>query len=104
MDPEHRARITWSSAQEERGLPSFIRTIDPAWFESDPPGAEGWSLKCRFDPSPESQGNPTIAHVAFLMENAPHDRLTPGTRLRLYERGSGGRALVEVLDREPYRT
>jgi hypothetical protein len=98
MVPERRARITWSLAQVKRGLPVFTRTIDPAWFDADPPGAEGWSLQCRFETTPAAQGNPSPAAVAFLVEGAPHERLVPGVRLWLYERGTGHRAVVEVLD------
>ena len=98
MNPEHRARVTWSAAQVRRGLPAFERTTDPAWFEVDAPGAAGWSLQCLFDPPPATQGDPSIARVSFMMPHAPHARLIPGTRLSLFERGSGARALVEILD------
>ena len=98
MSRGHLARVTWSAAQVRRGLPAFERTTDPAWFEADPPGADGWSLRCRFEPPPDAQGSPSVARVAFMMPHAPHERLAPGARLRLFERGSGGRALVEILD------
>jgi hypothetical protein len=98
MAPERRARITWSAARIDRGLPAAEELIAPAWFEADPPGAEGWSLVCRFEHSPEAQGSPSIASVAFMMPDAPHERLAPGARLRLYEGGRDARALVEVLE------
>ena len=98
MDPEHQARITWSAAQIHQGLPSFEQTTDPAWFADDPPGADGWSLVCRFAPTPQAEASPSLAQVAFMMPHAPHQRLAPGTRLHLFERASGGRALVEILD------
>ena len=101
MTPERRARITWSPEPVAHGLPIWHCTIDPAWFEADPPGSEGWSLKCRFEAAPAEQGNPTLAWVAFLVEDAPHERLTPGARLRLFERNAAGSyAHVEVVEWE----
>src|SRR5687767_6275649 len=92
------ARITWSAEQVARGLPTWARTVDPAWFDGDPAAAEGWSLTCRFESTPAEQGNPTLARVAFLVDAAPHERLAPGARLKLYERGTGQRADVEILE------
>ena len=82
----------------KRGLPSFQQTIDPAWLE----GAtsihdDGWSLMCRFDVPPAEQGNPSVARVGFLLDEAPHDYLQPGARLRLFERGTSQVADVEIL-------
>ena len=97
----HRARITWSEEQFRLGLPSVSETIDPAWFVSDEPRKhDGWSLVCRFTPSPSEQGNPSLAEVHFRMDDAPHSRLQPGTELQLFERGSGTFARVEILDGE----
>ena len=98
MTPARRARITWSSAHVARGLPSASELVAPAWFEADAPGAEGWSLVCRFEASPEAQGSPSLASIAFMVPHAPHERLAPGTRLQLYEGGRDERALVEVLE------
>jgi hypothetical protein len=94
----HRAQIAWSSEQVRRSLPECDRTIDPAWFASEPDGAEGWSLACDFDRPPSQQGNPSVARVRFWMEDAPHERLAPGVTLRLFERGTQQRATVEILD------
>ena len=76
MATEHRALIHWSATQVRRGLPEKAQLIDPAWFDSEPPNVdEGWSLVCQFDSPPASQGSPSAAHVHFIMEAAPHDRL-----------------------------
>jgi hypothetical protein len=94
----HRAPIRWSAAQQGKGLPIFAHTTDPTWlFDEIPKQDEGWSLMCDFATPPALQGNPSIAHVRYLMPNAPH-RLIPGLRLRLFERGTGQFADVEILD------
>ena len=94
----HRASIRWSAEQERQGLPAFSYTTDPSWHvEEVPRKDEGWSLMCNFDSPPSAQGNPSFAHVRYLMPNAPH-RLIPGLRLRMFERGTGQYAEVEVLD------
>ena len=99
MITEHRARITWSDRQLRAGLPAISETVDPAWlYDATSRRNEGWSLVCRFDPSPQEQGNPTLASVHFLMDDAPHDRLEPGARLRLFERATGDLALVEIVE------
>ncbi len=98
MTTEHRARITWSSGQLERGLPDSSETIDPCWFAGDAIGPEGWSLVCRFERPPRDQGNPSLAVIQFLMPDAPHHRLVPGALLSLFERATHRRAIVEVLD------
>ena len=97
-DPNAReASIRWSSEQERRGLPTFLRTTDPSWHVDEAPKEnEGWSLVCEFDRPPAAQGNPSIARVHFLMPSALH-RLVPGLRLRLFERGTGQFANVEIL-------
>jgi hypothetical protein len=94
---EHHARITWSSQHVAAGLPDTTETVDPAWLGARTPEAEGWSLVCRFDSSPRAQGNPTTAVVRFLVPAAPHAALQPGTRLQLFERGTGQYADVEIL-------
>ena len=95
MSTEHLARITWSAEQVRRGLPAFTRTTDPAWFETPD---EGWSLICRFHASPREQGSPSVAQVAFLNENAPHDRLRAGAKLNLFERSTRQLATVEIIE------
>ena len=96
--PDHAARITWSSEQEKKGLPSFTRTMDPAWFTGAGRGEDGWSLACTFPKPPLEQGNPSIARVDFWMPDAPRHRLQPGVTLRLFERATGSYAVVEILD------
>jgi hypothetical protein len=96
---EHRAKIMWSEKQAERGLPSFSKTTDPAWTENSVPEKdEGWSLACRFDRPPSQQGNPSVANVQFLVDEAPHGLLVAGARLRLFERATDQYAAVEILD------
>jgi len=95
MSTEHLARITWSVEQQRRGLPAFTRTTDPAWFESP---EEGWSLVCRFHASPREQGSPSVAQVAFLTAEAPHDRLIAGATLHLFERSTRQLATVEIVE------
>jgi hypothetical protein len=98
MVNEHRVRITWSESLIRRGLYAVDRMMDPVWLDLDPLDAEGWTLRCRFEEPPSVQGSPSIGWAHFLMDEAPQEWLTPGMRLRLFERGSGEHALVEVLD------
>ena len=95
MAAEHFARIFWSDEQVRRGLPAFTRTTDPAWFESV---TEGWHLVCRFHASPREQGSPSVAQVAFLEADAPHERLVTGARLHLFERSTRLLAAVEIVE------
>ena len=95
---EHLARVSWSTDLVRLGLPAETETIDPAWFfEAAGQESEGWSLICRFDLAPVEQGSPSTAWVRFMAEDAPHERLTPGALLRLFERGSQKFARVEIL-------
>lgn len=99
MPEERLARITWSAQRVRQGLPAAYETVDPAWFGRRPvTGEEGWSLVCRYDEPPRTQGNPTRAWVRFMAAGAPHERLAPGIVLRMFEPGTGQLALVEVLD------
>jgi len=99
MSHDHQAEITWSPALVEKGLPTQLETIAPAWFWDDQPRTrEGWSLRCAFEPSPREQGNPSRARVRFTMDAAPHDRLRPGVTLRLFEPTSLQYATVRLLD------
>jgi hypothetical protein len=93
MKTEHRALIHWSQRQQEIGLPEIAETTDPAWFE----GEEGWSLVCRFASPPAKQGNPSEAVVNYLFENAPHEQLSPGAVLQLFERDTMQCAQVEIV-------
>lgn len=95
----HRATIRWSRAHEHSGLPTFRRTTDPAWFaEQIPRVDDGWSLTCEFEQPPAAQGNPSAAHVHFMVEKAPHELLIAGARLKLFERATGDYAEVTILD------
>ena len=96
--PEHTARIFWSDQQIAKGLPDIAHTTDLSGFPDDPAGPEAWSLMCRFEVSPRAQGSPSLAKVRFLVEAAPHERLIPGAKLKLFERGTHAHAKVEILD------
>ena|SRR5215471_2063590 len=99
MPLEHQARITWSEQQVSLGLPAIDTTTDPSLFTEPGPGSdEAWSLICRFVSPPSSQGNPSLATVQFLVDEAPEERMKPGATLRLFERGTGKYASVEILD------
>ena len=98
MERVHAARIYWSAEQRRRGLPTASRMVDPAWFAEDDGCGEGWSLVCEFDAAPCEQGDPSAARVRFLVAEAPHTRLRPRVRLRLFERATGQHAAVEILD------
>ena len=98
MEREHAARFTWSDAHRQCGLVTRTEWIAPAWFDGDPPGADGWSLVCRFERPPAEQGSPSLGHIRLFMPEAPHERLRPGAALRLFEDVTRGYAHVEVLD------
>jgi hypothetical protein len=99
MSREHHAEIRWTADLVETGLPTQLTITAPAWFWDDQPRTtEGWSLVCRFDSPPRDERIPSRAQVQFLMDSAPHDRLTPGTLLRLFESTTRQYATVEVLD------
>jgi hypothetical protein len=91
----HRALIHWSTDQVKRGLPDVSRTIDPSWVDST---SDGWSLAVDFDAPPAESGSPTPARIHFAMDEAPHSLLRPGAVLTMFERQTGQRARVEVLD------
>ena len=96
---EHAARITWAT-RAERGLhalPSTLQYVRPAHFAEQRPGEDLWSVVCRFDVPPSEQGNPSNGHVRFLMSEAPHEWLHPGTTFRISE-GIVEVASVAVLD------
>jgi hypothetical protein len=97
MPREHTALIHWSDQQVKLGLPAISQTADPAWF-GDEHDEEAWTLLCSFPVEPKESGNPTPARVAFLMDDAPHDKLVSGASLRLFERGTRQFALVSIVD------
>ena len=98
MPTEHRARITWSAAHVKHGLRAATQFVGPSWFVDDGPTDEGWSLVCRFEIAPQVQGNPSMAWVRFAVDGAPHERLVPGTVLRLFEPITGDEARVELVE------
>jgi hypothetical protein len=97
---ERNAKVQWFSSllRGKHALPAGLRYIGIGRFAEDgptwPDGA--WSVLCRFDVPPAEQGNPSTAHVSFLVDAAPHDRLAPGAKFELYE-GPHAVASIEVL-------
>jgi hypothetical protein len=95
---EHPARIIWAPPAQ-RGthrLPSTLRYTHIARFADDRPGDDAWSVVCRFEVPPSEQDGPSAAFVRFLMPEAPHARLAPGTSFHLFE-GPTEVATVEVF-------
>ena len=90
-------RVTWSTAQEGVGLPTFLRTIDPAWRD-ELCTTEGWSIVLEFSRTPREQGNPSIGSATFYLPGAPPEWLEPGSTLYVFERGTQQVARVDVLD------
>jgi len=95
----HRARFTWTRARVEHGLPDVTKYVNPVQEPgiSPPWDVDAWSLVCEFEKSPRSQGNPSIAHVRFLVPGAPAHWLHPGRTLWIWE-GANHAATIEVLD------
>ena len=83
--PPVRARITWTHPP-----PLRTRCVMLSRFDDNP---RGWSLVLH-DLVPGA--DVTSAEVNFLVEAAPHDRLTPGARLTLLY-GPHAVGVVEVL-------
>ena len=85
------AYITWSAARMTAGLPMVQSLTRPARLAPDLPpwGDDAWSLVCVFDPPPAVQGNPSLAHVSFLMKEAPQDWLAPGRTLWMLDADLG---------------
>ena len=95
MSYEHQALIKWSAEQVSHGLPTVLKTIDPAWFAA---GEEAWSVVCEFAIPPSEQGNPSRAKVRFYMPEAPHLRLVVGATLYLFERATTKTAFLTITD------
>jgi hypothetical protein len=93
MSSEHQALIEWSAEQASHGLPTILKTTDPAWFA---PGEEAWSVVVEFAIPPSKQGSPSRAKVRFLMSEAPHSRLVVGATLHLFERATTKTALLTI--------
>ncbi len=97
---EHLAIVNWlhTSKNGKLSLPHSLRYIGIGRFEEDGPGwPDGsYSVVCSFIEPPSEHGSPIEAKVKFLVENAPHERLAPGVRFRLYE-GPHEVAAIEVL-------
>jgi hypothetical protein len=87
--------VHWS-ADKRKNLPTSGQYTTVARFEEDRAtwGSDAWSvvLNIHGDVSAE----PCRADARFLMQNAPHDRLKPGTRFELLE-GDKVTAQVEVV-------
>ena len=94
------AKVHWIPAEEggRAFLPTGKQYATIARFTEDA-GArlqEAWSIVLEFDKPPSVQGNPSIARVRFLVEQAPVDRLKPGRAFGLYE-GKKKVAMVEIV-------
>ena len=97
---EHLAIVTWLPTELREGgqLPHSLQYTGISRFPSD---GSGWpdgsySIVCRFSVPPSEHGTSSEAHVRFLVDDAPHHRLTPGARFELYE-GLLQVATVDVL-------
>lgn len=96
----HSANFYWSDWHRDRTRALGTRYVAPVRFQLGPPpwpDENTWSLICDFTDVVPATTSPVVATVSFLMEAAPHDRLTPGTKMWLYE-GKDLVARVEVLD------
>lgn len=86
---EHLAIENWlrTSQNGELKLPHSLQYVGIGRFETDgprwPDGA--YSVVCSFTAPPSEHGSPIEAKVAFLVENAPQERLAAGVKFRLYE-------------------
>jgi hypothetical protein len=95
-----RAKVMWLSPSEggRASLPDGTRYVTISKFPDDgprwPDGA--WSVVLDFDQPPSLQGTPSLGRASFLVENAPQDRLRPGTRFDLHE-GLRKVATVELV-------
>jgi hypothetical protein len=91
-----RASIHWLSEAEggRKYLPTSLRYSSVARFpqQRDWP-ANAWSVVTEFSEPPSQNA---LAHVRFLVEDAPQDWLTPGATFELLE-GSKVVATVQVL-------
>jgi hypothetical protein len=96
MTDKHQARIHWWTEHVCLGLADTRRAVDPSWSSDN--AAEGWNLICEFAVSPKDQGNPSLATISFLLDDAPAEWLGPGRELQLFEPATGKSARVEILD------
>lgn len=100
---EHRGLVRWTdpSVRGKRSLPPVRRYIGISrWPEDGPLWPDGaWSVELLFDqPPPEQAGaSESDGRVRFLVVEAPHERLRPGSRFEMYE-GPTKVADVDVLD------
>jgi len=99
----HAALVHWIPAEfsSRKQAPSSLRYLRVSRFAEDgeewPDGA--WSVELTFSqpPSEHDPEEPSRAHVQFLFDEAPEERLQPSVRFGLYE-GRTQVAEVEVLD------
>ena len=93
MTPSHSALVHWSD-EKRNNLPTSGQYITVARFPEDTSTAELWSVVLEI--KGDVGARPCRAEARFLMPNAPHERLKPGTRFELLE-GSRVAATVEVV-------
>lgn len=101
MSKSHRVTVNWIPSQEggRKSLPSGKQYITTCRFQQDTDDTwyqEAWSMVLEFDTPPTQQGYSCIGKAHFLANNAPNNRLQPGSRFELYE-GKRKVAKVEVL-------
>jgi hypothetical protein len=97
----HRVKVTWVSAGKggRATLPSATRYVNIGHFPHDPvdwPDGS-WSVVLEFDAPPAEQGSPSYGTASFLVDEAPHEWLQPGSTFDVYE-GTRHTASIEVLD------
>jgi hypothetical protein len=101
---EHFAIVNWlrTFKNGELNLPHSLRYVGISRFDADgpqwPDGA--YSVVCSFTEPPSEHGSPIEAKVAFLVEDAPHERLAAGVRFRLYE--GPGEVAAEAASPPPH--
>jgi hypothetical protein len=87
--------VHWS-AEKRKSLPTSGKYVTVARFDEDRAKweSDAWSVELNIHGDPGAE--PCRADARFLMQNAPHDRLKPGTRFELLE-GDKVTAHVEVV-------
>jgi len=97
---EVQVSVTWVTPDRGgRATPVRVpRYVAISRFDEDGPGWPdgGWSVVLEFPEGVNPSASPVIAKAHFLVEEAPHERLVPGTTFTLHE-GRKEVARVQVL-------
>lgn len=99
MRPECFAILKWAALENGTAfLPHSLQYVALSRFPDDGPECSDDSRRiiCRFETPPSEGPGTSQARVAFVGEDAPHDRLQPGRHFELFE-GPRQVATVEVL-------